>query len=512
MDWRRMGVLTVAAVLAGPAAGAAQSLGTFRWQLEPYCNIVTVTVTQVGGTYRLEGTDDQCGGGAVPASAIGTAFLNPDGTVGLGLTIVAAPGGTPMPVSASLALATLSGTWRDANGLAGTFTFTDGAGTGGSPRPLPSPVVIPPVFNLRPDGGFVAGGALSSGGSIPASGAGVRMMWYPGKAAFRAGQAQAAEWNDVNVGSHSMATGLGTVASGDYSTALGSHTSASGRASTALGYETRASGEYSTALGVGTRASGSLSTALGTATTASGDYSLAAGYTASAGGQNSVALGNLVEANGEDSFVLGTRATATTTSPGAFVFGDRSTSTPLIVANGPNTFTARAAGGVVFYTNAAMTVGVQIAPSGTQWLVFSDVNSKHLFRDLDGEEVLGKLAGMPIREWSYKAQDAAIRHVGPTAQDFRAAFGLGEDPLRIGTLDADGIALAAIQALEARTRVLMEQNTHLADENHTLAERNDDLAIELRDLREQHQRASTDLREALARLEALIAATVRDKR
>ena len=83
--------------------------------------------------------------------------------------------------------------------------------------------------------------------------------------------------------------------------------------------------------------------------------------------------------------------------------------------------------------------------------MLSDAGSKHLFRDLNGEDVLARLGAMPIREWSYKAQDAAIRHVGPTAQDFHAAFGLGEDPLGISTIDADGIALRAIQALEART-------------------------------------------------------------
>jgi hypothetical protein len=64
--------------------------------------------------------------------------------------------------------------------------------------------------------------------------------------------------------------------------------------------------------------------------------------------------------------------------------------------------------------------------------------------------VLTRIAAMPVTEWSYKAQDAAIRHIGPTAQDFHAAFGLGEDPLRIGTLDADGVALAGVKALEAR--------------------------------------------------------------
>ena len=55
-------------------------------------------------------------------------------------------------------------------------------------------------------------------------------------------------------------------------------------------------------------------------------------------------------------------------------------------------------------------------------------------------------------EWNYKAQNTAIRHMGPTAQDFRAAFGLGDFPLRINTIDADGVALAGVKALEARTR------------------------------------------------------------
>jgi trimeric autotransporter adhesin len=125
---------------------------------------------------------------------------------------------------------------------------------------------------------------------------------------------------------------------------------------------------------------------------------------------------------------------------------------PTITATADNQFSVRAAGGVRFFTNSTHTSGVQLAPGASGWTILSDVSSKHLFRDLDGEAVLAKLAGMPIREWSYKAQDAAIRHVGPTAQDFHAAFGLGEDPLGISTIDADGIALRAIQPLEARMR------------------------------------------------------------
>ena len=61
--------------------------------------------------------------------------------------------------------------------------------------------------------------------------------------------------------------------------------------------------------------------------------------------------------------------------------------------------------------------------------------------------MLRKLVMMPIATWNWKAQDARIRHMGPMAQDFSAAFGLGEDDKHISTVDADGVALAAIQGL-----------------------------------------------------------------
>ena len=131
----------------------------------------------------------------------------------------------------------------------------------------------------------------------------------------------------------------------------------------------------------------------------------------------------------------------------------------------PNQFKVRAAGGVEFFSNPQANIGVRLVAGGVQWTSLSDVNAKHLFRDLDGEDVLTKYAAMPVREWSYKAQDATIRHIGPTAQDFHAAFGLGEDPLRIGTLDADGVALAGVKAVEARTRHLAERLAAFETEN-----------------------------------------------
>lgn len=109
----KAGVRALALALAvwaiAPAPVAAQTIGTFRWQVQPYCNLITVVVTQVGSVYTLEGTDDQCGA-AQRASVTGTAFQNPDGTIGLGFNVVAAPGGAPGHIDATITLPAASGT------------------------------------------------------------------------------------------------------------------------------------------------------------------------------------------------------------------------------------------------------------------------------------------------------------------------------------------------------------------------------------------------------------------
>lgn len=129
-------ILAVAAWAIVPSAVSAQSLGTFTWQLQPYCNLITVNVTgQSGSIYTLDGFDDQCGA-AQKASVIGTAFLNHDGTVGIGLNTVLSPGGAFVHVEARISLANLAGPWRDSAGNAGTLVFTPLGGTGGSPRPV----------------------------------------------------------------------------------------------------------------------------------------------------------------------------------------------------------------------------------------------------------------------------------------------------------------------------------------------------------------------------------------
>jgi hypothetical protein len=80
---------------------------------------------------------------------------------------------------------------------------------------------------------------------------------------------------------------------------------------------------------------------------------------------------------------------------------------------------------------------------------------------VNGFEVLEKLAALPISTWNYKGEDPAIRHLGPMAQDFAASFGLGADDRTINMLDANGVAMVAIQALYRRVQQLEAEISEL---------------------------------------------------
>jgi hypothetical protein len=137
MPPRYAALITLTAAALGLAAtpAFAQSLGTLSWQLQPYCNNLSLNVTQQGALFTVDGFDDQCGAGQ-RAPLVGVATPNPDGTIGFGLHIITVPGGRPVDVDARIALATVSGPWTDSAGNSGNFAFN--ARTGGLPRPLPS--------------------------------------------------------------------------------------------------------------------------------------------------------------------------------------------------------------------------------------------------------------------------------------------------------------------------------------------------------------------------------------
>lgn len=142
-----------------------------------------------------------------------------------------------------------------------------------------------------------------SPGNPPVSGAGTRMMWYPDKAAFRAGMVQGTQWNKENIGNLSVAMGVNSIASGVASTALGNSTAtgdfsvamgtgnASGGASVAMGLASIASGNNSLSMGYYSIASGAISTAIGFYTNASGDHSTASGYYTTAPSAYETAIG-----------------------------------------------------------------------------------------------------------------------------------------------------------------------------------------------------------------------------
>jgi len=94
----------------------------------------------------------------------------------------------------------------------------------------------------------------------------------------------------------------------------------------------------------------------------------------------------------------------------------------------------------------------------------SDRHTKQDFSPVDPQEMLAKVAALPIQGWAYK-NSPDTRHIGPVAQDFHAAFQLnGDDDKHISTVDADGVALAAIQGLNQKLeKKLKAHETEIAE-------------------------------------------------
>ncbi|NTX40978.1 tail fiber domain-containing protein [Myxococcus sp. CA033] len=293
-----------------------------------------------------------------------------------------------------------------------------------------------PLFSVDSSGGLLARGELGRG-PVPMSGAGMRLMWSPARAAFRAGYAED-EWNEANLGF--------------YSWAGGTKTRASGLAGFAFGDQCLSSGTGAVCFGSKNEAPGTVSFASGANSIASGFGSVAMGFTNNATGQGSIAVGYRVSANADYSTALGHRASSGGFS-GSFIWGDEST-TAFVSNTGANQFMVRAAGGVALRTNATLTTGCNLPAGSGVFSCTSDRHQKEDFRRVDGEQLLAKVARLPVETWRYKEEASGVRHLGPVAQDFRAAFGLGVDDTSIGMLDIDGVNMAAIQALERRTREL----------------------------------------------------------
>ncbi|RYD29413.1 MAG: hypothetical protein EOP87_18385, partial [Verrucomicrobiaceae bacterium] len=271
------------------------------------------------------------------------------------------------------------------------------------------------------DSSTVAGGWLNAAGGANATvGGGYNNKAPSDRATVAGGSDNSAEMDDATIGG-----GYDNTASGDSATVAG------GWANVASGVAAAVGGGYgNTASGVDAMIPG------GFANTASGNYSFAAGTRAKA-----VHFGAFVWADGQDADFSST--------------------------NG-NQFLIRATGNVgINKNNPATALDVAGTVTATAFNPSSDRNLKENFATVDPQEVLEKVTALPITRWNFKT-DASTPHVGPMAQDFHAAFGLGPDDRHISTVDADGVALAAIQGLRAEKD---RQIAALASENASLKQR-----------------------------------------
>ncbi len=192
-----------------------------------------------------------------------------------------------------------------------------------------------------------------------------------------------------------------------------------------------------------------------------------AAYATIGGGKRNIASGAYAtipggasnRAEGDYTFAAGRGAVAQ--HDGSLVLADSNAAD--FTSTSTNELAVRATGGVRLVTaiNAAgePLAGVLLPAGSGSWATLSDREAKADFAPFDSEQILSRLAALPIQTWRYKAQPGGIRHLGPAAQDFYAAFGIGEGDRTISTVDADGVALASIQALYGK---LQERDAELS--------------------------------------------------
>ena len=293
---------------------------------------------------------------------------------------------------------------------------------------------------------------------------------------------QSANWSAVAGGLNNVADGTRSiVAGGEGNEATGNWSAVAG------GSHNYARGSYGTVAGGTSNFASAAGTELG-ATVGGGVNNTANGnYSTVTGGRF-----NLVTA--DYGWAAGYGARVNVGHDGTFLWADNNALTFNSVA--ANEFAARARGGVRFVTaingSGVPTAGVSLASGDSAWSVISDRHAKENWIDVDAREVLARVGMLPIGEWNYKAQGSEVRHIGPAAQDFHAAFGLGHSNRVITTVDADGVALAAIKGAHARLEEQAATIRAQAAEIHALRERFADVDLLRAEL--------TAMRETLASL------------
>jgi hypothetical protein len=338
----------------------------------------------------------------------------------------------------------------DANGTAPMINLRGGStccsGPGGH---------TPAFFKVFQNGSFVATGNLGIGTS-PMEGKGYRTSWHTYKGAFRSGYADN-EWDDANVGFFSWAGGSNSTASGLYALAFGDTNSAESTSSIVFGSGNQVKGAAGFSAGAGNRVCDTYGVALGNNAKSGGPYingkcdpetfnirglaAVAIGYNVTADQDHTTAMGKFASNNGFQ---------------GTFIWSDgaaqASADTFRNTAN--NEFAARATGGFRFRTNLGGTTGCNLPAGSGVFNCTSSRATKMNFATVSGTDLLAKVRALPITTWNYISEGDKVRHLGPMAEDFYAAFGLGEGSKSIGVQDLASVSLAGVKALEERTAEL----------------------------------------------------------
>ena len=315
-------------------------------------------------------------------------------------------------------------------------------------------------FRVDSSGAFVARGFVRDVGNTTGcaaqhptgGGAGTFFFWHPCRGSLRFGRVPTAQtnWDDANMD--------------DFTFAGGNQVTASGYGAFAFGDQVNVSSTVGVGFGSAVTVSGTAGFSSGASNVCSGFACTAIGYTVRAGGQGSVALGYRTTANNDYAVALGYRA-SNNTHTGTMVMGDEST-TDSVRNQADNEFRIRYNGGIRLRVSTAANgntpgaggnVGCDLTVAVPSWTCASSRTLKENYLAVDGEDVLARLRDMPVTTWSMIGADASVRHLGPVAEDFHRAFGLGIGETAIGLGDIDGVNIAAAKALEVRTRDLQDQ-------------------------------------------------------
>jgi hypothetical protein len=161
-----------------------------------------------------------------------------------------------------------------------------------------------------------------------------------------------------------------------------------------------------------------------------------------------------IEAESHGLAPVGLFVDASSTSDGIAIYGrSEGTDTAVLAKNAGTGDIFRGLGP----TSTVFTVDNDGDVTAKSFTPTSDATLKENFASIDPTEILQAVAALPIETWNYIGDDTSVRHLGPVAQDFAAAFELGESDTGFTTIDADGVALAAIQGLYAQNQALQAQ-------------------------------------------------------